>query len=237
MGTAVFSCRPLGSCSVPLTTAQVCAIHDATKMLFRPEWSDPYNIPHFLLCTNANGEQYRTDEQWGDFGARMINEAGWDQLHLIHYYAKSVEEWLTKLEQSIPPYIRYLPDSYDHVRQCMQGFDISYPSDYEAAVHDIMTRLWATDRDGRTDGGLYLGPAPEFRQDKLDNYNMYIFFKLRVAMRDEWDEEAYLHMYADVADAIERREWIDGLQHFLEDGFRDNRRSCWLRRGTIKICI
>lgn len=209
-------------------------MHDATKMLFRPEWSNPYNIPHFLLCTNPGGEQFRTD----DHGFReRLGGGGWT-LHLVHYYAKSVEEWMTKLEQSIPPYIRYVPDSYDHERACLEGFTVDYEPEYEKAVRSLMARLALTDAEGVDDGGRYLGPAPEFGWGKLEKgYELYIFFKLRVAMRDEWDEEAYLREHGDVAQAVKDRQWVDGLQHFMEDGFQQGRRSCWVRHGTTKFCI
>ena len=149
--------------------------------------------------------------------------------------AKSVEEFLIKLEQSIPPYIRYLPDAYDHIQHCAHGFDINYDPEYEETVRSLVARLEAA--SGLGDGGQNLGPPPEFALGKLENYELYMFFKVRVALRDEWDEEGYLKLHSDVRDGLGRNQWVDGLQQFMEEGFKGQRQSCWVRGNRTSFCI
>jgi len=212
---------------------QVCKVHDATKMLFRPEWSDPYNIPHFLHCTNPDGSQFRTDDE----GFKQTFDA-YETPHLIHYYAKSVEEFIIKLEQSIPPYFRYLPDAYDNVKACPNNFTITYSESYEDTVRHLLSKL--AQASAQDDGGKALAPIPEYQVGKLDHYDIYTFFKLRVAKRDEWDEDAYLRLHPDVAKEVQTKNWVDGLQHFMNSGFEGGRKSCWVRdEGTspVRHCI
>jgi hypothetical protein len=87
------------------------------------------------------------------------------------------------------------------------------------------------------DGGTQLAPHPEFRRTFSD-YHLYAFFKLRVAMRDEWDEEAFLEQKTDVRKAVKNGTYADGLQYFIEEGFKRGMESCW-RRGEegLRHCI
>jgi len=36
---------------------RVCKIHAATKLVFRPEWSNLHGLPHGMSCTNPDGAQ------------------------------------------------------------------------------------------------------------------------------------------------------------------------------------
>jgi hypothetical protein len=209
---------------------RVCEVTEATKIIVRPEWVDFYNIPHFLHCTNEGGGQMDTDQ--GSFRGPLPEYT----IHLLHYYGKSVEEFLVKLEQSIPPYIRYLPDAYNLKKHCDARMVIEYEGEYDRTVHSLMERFWRASAVGG-DGGDFLGPPPEFPRNGLEHYDLYIFFKLRVAMRDEWDEEGYLRENQDVEGWVANGWWQDGLQQFLTEGFESGRKSCWVRDGTIRFCI
>ena len=207
---------------------RVCKIHDATKLLFRPEWSNIHGMPHGMSCTNPGGVQYRTDD--GTFRQLMPEYAG--HSHLLHYYQKSVEEWLVKLEQSIPPYIRYIPDSYDHVKHCPTDLTrVTYTSEYERLVRSTVGQLRSAQALG--DAGLFLGALPEFtKQDFPESpeaqYALYLYCKLKVTQRQEWDEEGYLLGTPEAAQAVKGNSSVDGLQHFFHEGFLAGARGAWM---------
>ena len=73
---------------------RVCKIHAATKLLFRPEWSHLHGLPHGMSCTNPDGVQYTSAD--GTFQQMMPDYT--QHSHLVHYYQKSTEEWLVKME-------------------------------------------------------------------------------------------------------------------------------------------
>ena len=205
---------------------RVCKIHDATKILLKPDFSETTRMPHFTRCIGGGfTDQYRTDDP--NFLEKKMK--GKYIIHNVHYYAKSVEEFINKSEQSIPPYIRLLKDAYDKVRKCI-GTEVVYDTPYKETVHRIMKGLKVS-QGQLPDAGDFLGPLPEFKANAIDDYAMYLFFKTRVTLRDEWDEEQYLLKHEDVANAVERRLFIDGLQHYLEDGFDAGYSSCWIRQG------
>ena len=200
------------------TYRRVCKVHDATKLLFRPEWSNTHGMPHGMSCTNPDGVQYRTDD--GAF--RQLMPEYTQHSHLVHYYQKSVEEWLVKLEQSIPPYIRYIPDSYDGVNHCPASLmQVTYTAEYEKVVRAMLDDL----RRGQhqDDGGRFLGALPEltkktFTDSPEKNYALYLYSKLKVAQRQEWDEDGYLSNVPEAETAIKEQKYVDGLQHFFDEG-------------------
>ena len=210
------------------TYHRVCKVHDATKLLFRPAWSNLHGMPHGMSCTNPGGVQFRTDD--GAF--RQLMPEYTQHSHLVHYYQKSVEEWLVKLEQSIPPYIRYIPDSYDGIKHCSAGLmQVTYTTEYEKVVRAILDEL--RQGQGQDDGGRFLGALPEFtKQDFTDspeaNYPLYLYCKLKVAQRQEWDEDGYLTNTPEAKTAVQAEKYVDGLQHFFDKGFSEAGRGTWI---------
>jgi len=151
--------------------------------------------------------------------------------HLVHYYQKSTEEWLVKMEQSIPPYNRYFPDSYDNVKFCPAGLtEIPYLPEYEKLVRTALERLRRSQHQG--DGGLFLGSLPESsRQEYAEarqDFSLYLYFKLKVARRQDWDEEGFLEKYREVKKAVEEQQYVDGLQYFVEKGFAEKSIGAWI---------
>jgi hypothetical protein len=203
---------------------RICKIHQATKLIFRPEWSNLHGMPHGMSCTNENGNVYLSDE----YAFRQLMPEYAQNLHLVHYYQKSVQEWLLKMEQSIPPYVRYLQDSYDHVTSCAANLQqIYYTPDYEQTVTNMIFQLRRAQGENN-DGGRFLGPLPEFEAEdfkddpnleKGGGYPLYLYFRSKVAQGMEWDEERYLAEHPEVGERIKDRRIIDGLQHFMEEGF------------------
>lgn len=51
--------------------------------------------------------------------------------------------------------------------------------------------------------------------------------QLRVAHMSEWDDAAYLSRHPNVSTAVTSKKYIDGLHHFLADGFNKGLASCW----------
>jgi hypothetical protein len=95
-------------------------------------------MPYGMSCTNPDGVQYRTDD--GAF--RQLMPEYTQHSHLVYYYQKSVEEWLVKLEQSIPSYIHYIPDSYYGVNHCPAGLmEVTYTIEYEKVVRVTLDGL------------------------------------------------------------------------------------------------
>jgi hypothetical protein len=206
---------------------RVCKIHAATKLLFRPEWSHLHGLPHGMFCTNPDGAQYGSDD--GTF-RQMMSEYT-QHSHLVHYYQKSTEEWLVKMEQSIPPYNRYIPDSYDHVKFCPAGLtEMPYLPEYEKVVRTALERLHRSQDQG--DGGLFLGPLRESsRQEYAEadkDFALYLYFKLKVIQRQDWDEERFLENLPEVRKAVEEQKYVDGLQYFVEQGFAGNATGAWV---------
>lgn len=75
------------------------------------------------------------------------------------------------------------------------------------------------------DGGEFLGPVVEFSVKGTNEYPLYAFFRIRVAKKDEWDEEAYLTLHPEVQEAIQKKEWMDGLHEFIMEGFNKGKKG------------
>lgn len=146
------------------------------------------------------------------------------QLPTREHSAKTVEEFLIKSDQSIPPYIRLLKDSFDAAKSCTKE-PIPYPADYQPLVRSLVRRLREL-QGGLPDGGVLLGPPFEFKPHNRNDYPLYLFAKLRVANREEWDEEAYLKAHPDAKKAVQDGKYQDGIHHFFVEGFDAGRKSC-----------
>ena len=59
---------------------------------------------------------------------------------LVHYYSKSIEEFLVKADQSVPPYIRVPIQSYDSGPIC-QLAKFNYSQDYQNAFRRAYQQL------------------------------------------------------------------------------------------------
>ena len=135
------------------------------------------------------------------------------------------------MEQSIPPYNRYIPDSYDHVNFCPDGLaEIPYLSEYERVVRVTLEQLHRS--QGQEDGGIFLGYLPESSEQEHaeadQDYGLYLYFKLKIAQRQDWDEERFLTSAPEVKKAIEKHQYVDGLQYFVEQGFAGNATGAWV---------
>ncbi|WIA43722.1 hypothetical protein OEZ86_010148 [Tetradesmus obliquus] len=153
------------------------------------------------------------------------------RVHLIHYYGKTVEEYIVKSEQSQPPYFRQLPDAYDKARSCSLE-PVQYDTQYTMATRGLIQQLRAA-QAGMGDGGLQQGGPPEAKPMSRSDYHLYLFFKLRVAHKDEWDEAKYLEHNPAVAAHVVEGRYVDGLHHFMVEGFAKGNVLCWWRQQEL----
>ena len=143
---------------------------------------------------------------------------------------RSIEDWIVKFEQSIKPYIRYFNQSYEDV-QTLPHLWVSYTSQHEEKVRNLMSRLKAA-QGNLTDGGHLLGPIRGFGPGEVEQYDLYLFFKMRVLQKDEWLDEDYLARHPDVGKLVKEGKHCDGMQHFVSKGFWEGRETCWNRNAT-----
>jgi rhamnogalacturonyl hydrolase YesR len=84
----------------------------------------------------------------------------------------------------------------------------------------------------QADAGLFLGSLPEStRQEYAEaaqDYDLYLYLKLKVAQRKDWDEEGYLNSLPEARKATGEQKYVDGLQHFINEGFAKNASSAWV---------
>lgn len=99
------------------------------------------------------------------------------RLHHLHYYAKTVEEYIAKSEQSQPPFFRLMRDMYDAAATTCDNRRIYFDAAYMDAVRRL-TRGLAEAQGGLPDGGQLLGPLPEYRPHSRDDYALYLFLKV-----------------------------------------------------------
>jgi hypothetical protein len=60
------------------------------------------------------------------------------------------------------------------------------------------------------------------------DFALYLYFKLKVIQRQDWDEERFLENLPEVRKAVEEQKYVDGLQYFVEQGFAGNATGAWV---------
>jgi hypothetical protein len=165
-----------------------------------------------------------------------------DGVQVIHYYARSLEEWILKKEQSYTEYPRALHDRYEGLCQTK---NLSYPPGYEEAYHRLDSLSGDISESGMS-LGLHMGPMP-LKPFQHEDSHLYWFFKWAIAERLEWDEEAYFLRNPSAINDIVRslsseKPMADSLQHYLQIGFQARFSSCWIRTKELdpkarKFCL
>ena len=185
-----------------------CAYHTLGKILARPDLTS-FTIPHFIGCT-----------------AKHLGQRTWTwnenvKVALIHYYSKSMEEFLVKADQSVPPYVRKPIDSYDRGPTC-QLARFNYTDDYRRIFLDAYYRL-AKLHPVKPDK---LRPPPGLNVKQTPDYPLFMHLKYRCAQRYQFDNEKYLSIHPDVKAAVEKGAVVDGLYHFMAN-FMSGIKGCW----------
>lgn len=185
-----------------------CAYHNLGKILARPDQTS-FTIPHAIGCT-----------------AKHLGQRTWTwtenvKVALIHYYSKSMEEFLVKADQSVPPYVRKPIDSYDRGPTC-QLSRFNYSDDHRRLFLDAYNRL-AKLRPVKPEK---LRPPPGLNVKQMPDYPLFMHLKYRCAQRYQFDNEKYLSIHPDAKAAVEKGAVVDGLYHFMAN-FMSGIKGCW----------
>ncbi|CAF3374591.1 unnamed protein product [Rotaria socialis] len=185
-----------------------CGIHGLTKIIARPNLTN-FNIPHDISC-RASADT-----------VKILTGNHNSKISLIHYYSKSMEEFLVKVDQSIPPFIRMPIKTYDLGPVCSL-IKFNYSKDYENIFLHSYQQLDAMDS---------LKPknfltAPMLTTKHMADYPLYIYLKYRCAKRHEFDNEKYLATNREAKALVDRGAMVDGLYHFM-DNFPKEAIGCW----------
>jgi hypothetical protein len=195
---------------------QICGLHGAGKVLVRSNQTT-LDIPHSLQCLSET--QNKKTVIWN----KNL------KIGLLHYYSKSVEEFLIKTDQSVPPYIRQPIHSYDLGPTChLKRFN--YAKDYRRIffnAHEQLKKLHPI-----IPNTLRLPPSLNIKE--MTNYALYIHLKYRCAKRHEFDNDKYLSIHPGVKMSVENSTLVDGLYHFMAN-FLAGVKGCW-KTDTDSFC-
>jgi hypothetical protein len=169
-----------------------------------------------------------------DRKGKMIARHPLAGLHTVHYYAKSLQEFIIKKEQSytwLPRLLDNMHDTKGKKISCDKRMLI-YPPGYTETLRLVMDSIKSLP-DGGLPVGKLAGTKPIKYGDHSD-YALYLFFKWIISERFEWDEEAYFDIHPSLPSIINaslHTNWpyIDGLHHFMRTGFYQKNSSCWQR--------
>ncbi|CAF2872835.1 unnamed protein product [Rotaria sp. Silwood2] len=187
---------------------RMCGIYGLNKVLARAALAN-FNIPHGTSCKLNN---YST----ASLGSNNISKTS-----LVHYYSKSMEEHLVKVDQSIPPYIRVPISSYRLKHICTRD-KVKYAEDYENAFLRSYKRLEAM----HSLQIVNLRPSPSLNIKQMTDYALYIHLKYRCAKRHEFDNDKYLSINPSVKEQVKNGSLPDGFYHFMAN-FLKGAVGCW----------
>ncbi|CAF3776020.1 unnamed protein product [Rotaria sp. Silwood1] len=198
---------------------RICKAALQTKVLGRAN-NTIFHIPHEAFCKNTSNQTVLTWTQ--------RNNA---KIALIYYRSKSIEEYLVKVDQSMPPYIRTPMEYYVHsnVTVC-DIMEFGFAEDYRRIFINTYKQLKMlhslTPIDLLSPPGLVLNETYYYKLD--------MHLKYRCAKRQEFDHERYLNINPDVKEAIRNHTYTDGLHHFMAT-FSSGAKGCW-RTGIYSVC-
>ena len=185
-----------------------CQHYYRGRMLARPSQTWFY-FSHGINCSWKN----KTRETWtwrDNF-----------QIALVHYFSKSVEEFLIKIDQGMPPYVRRPIDSYYGSPTC-QLSHFNYSDDYRNTFVKAYKRLEVLHPTKAT----RLIPSPGLTIKQVLDYPLFIHLQYRCAKRHRFDNEKYLSIHPDAKAAVEKGTIVDGLYHFMAN-FTSGVKGCW----------
>lgn len=190
------------------TYLRVCAFNILGKILVRLQ-KFTLQIPHSFECLSQTNNKKTL----------IWNETL--RIGLVHYYSKSMEEFLFKGDQSVPPNIRQPIDSYDRGSTCnLKKFN--YSEDYRRIFFNAYEEL----KTFHPIKPNILRPPPSLSIKELSSYSLFIHLKYRCAKRHEFDNEKYMSIHPDVKTSVENGTLVDGLYHFMAN-FTTGVKSCW----------
>ena len=192
------------------------------KVLARPQLTN-FHIPHFAECNSSN---YIRKTWEFDNNSRVA---------LVHYYSKSMEEFLTKIDQTMIPYSKKPIQSYGDSGSKCRRENFSYSNDYRRTFLEVHSEFKVLHE---LEPIKLLPPLLLNIQDMPDqsaiDYALFMYLKYRCAKREEFDHEKYLSVNPAAKRAIENGTVTDGLHHFLLS-FAKGGRGCW-KTDVYSIC-
>ncbi|CAF1444204.1 unnamed protein product [Rotaria sordida] len=179
-----------------------------------------FHIPHGATCKNTSNQIVMT---W----ARRNNA----KIGLIHYYSRSVEEFLIKVDQGFPPYMVSPIQYYTYTEKVVCDImEFNYSQDYRRifinAYKQLKMLYSLTPIDLLPSSGLNLN------QTSFHALSMHLQY--RCAKKQEFDNERYLTINPGAKEAIRNRTYTDGLHHFMAT-FSSGAKGCW-KTDTYSIC-
>jgi len=202
--------------------------HDLPKPMFRPEIV--VEMHDHWVPKRKNGAK-EVSSPWPGAKPTGSNPAHAGAL-IVHYYAKSVQEFLLKKEQSLFAYPRMLNNMYykEYKASPCDKRLINYPDRYADTLHQLMEILKDVPNSG-VFKNAFKGPKPLVYGQHPD-FALYAFLKWAVSQHMEWDEEAYLRLHPNVPHIMEasnKSPWpyVDGLHYYFRDGFWGGNHTCW----------
>ena len=203
---------------------RVCETVGQHKVLARPQLTD-IDIPHIAKCKTDN----HTVTTW-------ISDKT-SKIALVHYYSKSMEEFLIKGDQSIPPYTRRPIQSYRDSGSICRHDTFLYSRNYRRTFMNVYKQFqmfYSSEPITLSPPPLLnLKHMPDHHQGDAD-YTLFIYLKYRVARREEFDQERYLSINPDAKQAIKNGTANDGLHHFMLN-YANGVKGCW-KTNTYSIC-
>jgi hypothetical protein len=197
--------------------SRICQIVGQTKILARLNYTI-YDIPHSARCSVTN----LTSKTWPS------NK--YSKIGIIHYYSKSIQEFLLKGDQSIPPYIRKPLATYDDAGRICNKIELIYAEDYRRIFLDSYAQLEKLSSLKLK----YLLSPPGLNVKQMPDYPLFIYLKYRCAKRQEFDNEKYLNINPDVKKLLDNGTFTDGLHHFMAS-FLTGIKGCW-KTDSYSIC-
>jgi hypothetical protein len=197
---------------------RICKIIGQTKILARLKYTI-YDIPHNAICNNITKLNSKT---W--------TSNKYSNIGIIHYYSKSVEEFLLKGDQSIPPYIRKPIATYQDTGPVCDKIRFNYSQDYQRTFFDIYLQLERMSSLKL----INLLPPPGLNIKEMPDYSLFIHLKYRCAKKQEFDEENYFKINPDAKKLVDNGTFSDGLHHFMSH-FLNGTKGCW-KNDYYSIC-
>lgn len=202
---------------------RVCGFSPLPKFLYQSEFLEtPSTNPHYgPPCPQGSN--------------RTTVTASGSAKHpfLVHYYSKSLEDFVIKKEQSLPPYYRSFRERISFCPLGLKAFP--YDDLYVELVEKIMAIPFvAAEVENFGGGGLVSGPASAVNLTReevgpANDYELYQFVKEQLKNGCNFDKECYLKRNPRAREAVSTGVSLDALQYFLSKNFTmtENSNECW----------
>lgn len=197
---------------------RVCKVRPLPKILARPRLTN-YFIPHNAACKSAG------------YKVHPLNLLKSPKTALIHYYSKSMQEYLEKADKSMPPYIRKPISTYITGPVChLVAFP--YLRDYQRRFLNMYQRL----AELTVLSPVRLSPTPRLNAKLMSTKenDLYNQLRYRCEQGQEFDNEKYIAMHPMVNKSIQTGKLVDGLYHFMAN-FPNGASGCW-KTQTNSFC-